>query len=208
MQNRFTPSEQANRRAIRRYYRRVRRALAASVQHEHATAAAIALRRSRLWLHGATFAGYAAADGELDLQPAFAALRAGGKCVGLPVIPRLGKRLEFFEDDGRPLIAGRYGILVPPLNAAFLSLLRIDVLLMPLVAFDAHGTRLGMGGGYYDQTLAGLSPGLRPHLIGVAHACQEHAEALPREHWDIPLDGVLTEHGLRMFARDRSTIGV
>jgi 5-formyltetrahydrofolate cyclo-ligase len=71
-----------------------------------------------------------------------------------------------------------------------------DIILMPLLGFDAAGTRLGYGGGYYDRTLAALHK--RPKLIGLAFAVQE-LPLIPRESHDVPLDAVITESGLRQF---------
>ncbi len=72
---------------------------------------------------------------------------------------------------------------------------QLDIVLIPLVAFDREGHRLGMGGGYYDRSLAfklSQKNGLAPTLIGVAHSCQEHPQ-LPYESWDVPLDSIITE---------------
>jgi len=66
---------------------------------------------------------------------------------------------------------------------------------MPLVAFDRQGYRLGMGGGYYDRSLAfrcSRRQWLKPTLVGVAHSCQEHP-SLPHEYWDVPLAYIITE---------------
>ena len=79
----------------------------------------------------------------------------------------------------------------------------LDLLILPLVAFDARGQRLGMGGGFYDRSLVPLrhrQHWRRPHLLGVAHAFQELGE-LPAEPWDVPLDGIATERELRSFVR-------
>jgi 5-formyltetrahydrofolate cyclo-ligase len=73
--------------------------------------------------------------------------------------------------------------------------------LAPLVAFDRSGNRLGMGGGYYDRSFAYLRHRVhwrRPRLIGYAYGFQE-VQALERAHWDVPLSGVVTELGLRLF---------
>jgi 5-formyltetrahydrofolate cyclo-ligase len=72
-----------------------------------------------------------------------------------------------------------------------------DIIIMPLLGFDARGTRLGYGGGYYDRTLAAMSKTAR--LVGLAFAGQEVAE-IPREGHDIPLDVIVTEAGVRQFA--------
>ena len=84
----------------------------------------------------------------------------------------------------------QYGIPEPvgtPACAAW----QLDLILVPLVAFDDRGNRLGMGGGYYDRLLSGSEHWpRRPRLLGVAHACQR-AEALPVEAWDMPLNDVI-----------------
>lgn len=101
--------------------------------------------------------------------------------------------------DGKSLVFARYhqhsewqknsfGILEPidPSPAAGADM---DIVLMPLVGFDAQGGRLGMGGGFYDRTFENKSE--RTHLIGLAHDCQE-VEHLPIESWDVPLSAILT----------------
>jgi len=74
----------------------------------------------------------------------------------------------------------------------------LDLILLPLVAFDKSGHRLGMGGGYYDRTLAFLAHRRlwrKPHLLGTAYQFQQ-LETLPTQPWDIPLDGIATEQGV------------
>lgn len=77
-----------------------------------------------------------------------------------------------------------------------------DVILMPLLGFDRHGTRLGYGGGYYDRTLAALKK--RPRLIGFAFALQE-IDTIPRDTHDVPLDLIITEDGVRSFEKAPAT---
>ncbi len=76
-----------------------------------------------------------------------------------------------------------------------------DLVLVPLLAFDPYGGRLGQGGGYYDRTLAQLRAERPVFVLGLAYAGQE-VERLPAETHDQPLDAVLTETGLRSFARE------
>ena len=71
----------------------------------------------------------------------------------------------------------------------------LDLVLVPLVAFDRRGTRLGMGAGYYDRFFGSIARALRPRIVGVAHEVQRSAADLPAAAWDVPLDGVLTERG-------------
>lgn len=127
--------------------------------------------------------------------------------VALPVINPLTKRLEFYRHAAnQPLVRGHFDILVPDLCAGHIPMLRIDLMLTPLVAFDSSGTRLGMGGGYYDRTLHSKPLGLRPLLLGVAHACQLNVEALPRHAWDIRLDAVVTELGITVFRQPMQSL--
>jgi 5-formyltetrahydrofolate cyclo-ligase len=80
------------------------------------------------------------------------------------------------------------------------ALRRLDLILLPLLGYDAQGQRLGQGGGYYDRTLARLGKARRPLRIGLAYACQQLA-TLPVEDHDRPLHAVLTERGLQRFSR-------
>ena len=90
------------------------------------------------------------------------------------------------------MTVGRYGIPIPADGATLIP----DVVLLPLVAFDARGFRLGYGGGYFDRTLAGLVP--RPFAIGVAFEVARVNSIRPQAH-DIPLDAVVTEAGVDYF---------
>ncbi len=98
-----------------------------------------------------------------------------------------------------PLARNRFGIEEPLPGTPWINTRALDLVLAPLVAFDDHGHRLGMGGGFYDRHFGGLSDGLRPLLIGIAHEVQR-ADALPAAPWDVPLDGILTEAGWRTFS--------
>ncbi|MCO4786713.1 MAG: 5-formyltetrahydrofolate cyclo-ligase [Marinomonas atlantica] len=107
--------------------------------------------------------------------------------VYLPVLD--GKALLFARyDEHSQWQTNSFGILEPvdltPATGA-----EMDIVLMPLVGFDAQGGRLGMGGGFYDRTFENKAE--RTHLIGLAHDCQE-VEQLPIESWDVPLSGILT----------------
>ena len=81
---------------------------------------------------------------------------------------------------------------------------QVDLLLLPLVAFDSAGTRLGMGGGFYDRSFAFLRDpayqGKRPYLLGLAYTFQKTPDLLLRELWDVPLNAVATETALQVFA--------
>ena len=145
--------------------------------------------------------GYLANDGELDLSVVFERLFAARKTVALPVVLLEERRITFYQHaPERALSTGAYGIREPQRDHP-IELARVDVLLTPLVAYDDDGHRLGMGGGYYDRALGALNEADRPVVIGVAHSVQRSADPLPRQAWDVPLDGVLTEHGWQPFNR-------
>lgn len=136
----------------------------------------------------------------MDLTTLQTHLRRHGKELCLPVLrPGKTNRLWFSPFGlGDRLRPNRFGILEPDTRRRPpLPLRVIDVVLMPLVGFDSALNRLGMGGGFYDRTLAPLRHGKwrKPRLIGVAHECQR-IEVLERRPWDIPMDSVVTERGI------------
>lgn len=93
------------------------------------------------------------------------------------------------------LVPNRFGIPEPQQGPAHkLPTHLLDVVLMPLVGFDRAGSRLGMGGGFYDTTFAfkQQNPKGKPLLIGLAHSCQE-VDSLQADNWDIPLGAIATE---------------
>ena len=101
-----------------------------------------------------------------------------------------------------PMAVNYFGIPEPDITPRKRCPTRsLDVVLMPLVAFDESGNRLGMGGGFYDQTFSYKSRSgnvSKPFLIGVAYEFQR-VDSLPTNWWDISLDGIVTEKGYRPF---------
>jgi 5-formyltetrahydrofolate cyclo-ligase len=189
------------RQTLRRHFRRLRKALSASAQSSHA-AAIIRLYFTRgLALRAGTTGLYVATDGEVDLGPLLERLPTMRKRVALPVVRRQGIMTFHRYRDHASLVPNRFGILEPGPDAPVIATLAIDLLLVPLVAFDDSGTRLGMGVGYYDRCLGRVPAPLRPHLVGVAHEVQRSRDALPRDDWDVPLHGVLTEAGWQTFQK-------
>ena len=141
---------------------------------------------------------------EFDVRPLLNQALWMQRVCCLPVIPAgRGRVLRFARLNGHnAMTANRYGIPEPfdphPLRAR-----QLDVLFMPLVGFDHQGHRLGMGGGYYDATLAYLTRRQqckKPLLVGVGFECQR-VESIPHDPWDTPLDAALTEHKLYFFKR-------
>ncbi|EGR5123093.1 5-formyltetrahydrofolate cyclo-ligase [Vibrio cholerae] len=138
---------------------------------------------------------YLANDGELNTQPLIEWLWQQGKQVYLPVLHPFAKgHLLFLHyHTHTPMNKNRYGIAEPKLDQRSICPVReLDIIGTPLVAFDQSGQRLGMGGGYYDRTLAPwfkTQQGAMP--IGLAHDCQQ-VEQLPTASWDIPLRKIVT----------------
>jgi 5-formyltetrahydrofolate cyclo-ligase len=127
---------------------------------------------------------------EFDPRPLIDALAASGRRVALPVVVDKKGPLEYRAwAPGEALIAGVWDIPIPQKRDVVVP----DAVLAPLVGFDRQGYRLGYGGGYFDRTLAALSP--RPLAIGVGFAVQAIATIYP-QLFDIPMDVIVTETGL------------
>ncbi len=139
---------------------------------------------------GSVIAGFWPLAGEIDIRPLLLALAGRGHPIVLPVTPARGNPLSFQRwRPGDVLVRERFGTVRPtgePMTP--------DLLLVPLLAFDGKGRRLGYGGGFYDRTLAGL-PGRI--AIGCAFAAQR-VDCVTAEAHDVPLQAVATERGLML----------
>ncbi len=198
---------------LRTRHRRARRNIGPERQAEHAEAVTRAVlvsgvmtRATRIGLYFAN-----AADGEIDTLPLLSRLWAAGKTVAVPVVGA-GGEMDFYQVTPRTSLAhNRYGIIEPRTRGAragrFLKPLSLNVLFLPLVAFDDAGNRLGMGAGYYDRFLGSIPKTMRPLVIGLAHEAQRTAEPLERQPWDMPLDAVATEAGWQAFSRRANVLG-
>lgn len=177
----------------------------AALSHAELAAASLAITRY-LWrlrplARARRIAAYMAVDGEVDCATFLAQAQARGRETFLPVLH--GQKLMFAPAPaGVALVENRFGIPEPAHGAGcWLRVMDIDVVLMPLVAFDEQGRRLGMGGGYYDRSLrftANRDGWRRPWLIGLAHEFQR-VDAINAQRWDVPLHAVVTERGARCF---------
>ncbi len=186
---------------IRRSLRARRRSL---TPHEHRRLCAALTRRIAglsLFRRSRDIAFFLPNDGEPDLTALMARARRMSKRCHLPVLsPAFHNRLWFgrFTPESR-LVTNRFGIPEPHIRwRDARAPWGIDLILAPLVGFDSAGNRLGMGGGFYDRTLAyrhRQESWLRPRLIGVAFDFQR-VDALESAPWDVPLDGIVTEKGV------------
>lgn len=145
---------------------------------------------------GDVVSGFWPMRSEMDIRPLMAALADRGARLCLPAI--LDRTTIVFRElvRGAAMVDMGFGTVGPGEEAAVLD---PTVMLVPLAAFDAHGGRIGYGGGYYDRAIARLHDrGLHPRLVGIAFDCQE-VERVPVEAHDVPLPAILTESGLRPF---------
>lgn len=177
---------------LRKLMRARRRALDTGFRDAAANAVASHAERLPRWASAHKVALFWPNDGELDPVNLVADCRARQSEVYLPVLAD-NNHLQFrLWSTADTLVANALGIPEPDIDSPHCAPETLDIVIMPLVAWQRDGTRLGMGGGFYDRTFAGVTGPLR---VGLAFACQE-THALPRDPWDIPLDFVLTEAGL------------
>jgi 5-formyltetrahydrofolate cyclo-ligase len=175
--------------ALRREARARRDALPEAARN--AAARALRAEIAGLELSGIV-AAYWPIGSEIDPRPVMRDLAARGMRVALPVVVARGAPLSFREwRPGLALVPAGFGLSVPPPEAPALE---PETLLVPLLAFDRRGRRLGYGGGYYDRTLAALRARKTVRAIGLAFAEQEVA-AVPTAPGDERLDAIATERG-------------
>ena len=147
---------------------------------------------ARLHTGAEIISGYCPIRTEIDVMPLMRALHAAGHRLCLPVIEAAGQPLKFREwAPEADMIDGPFGAQLPAEG----EWLEPQLLIAPLVAFDAECWRLGYGGGFYDRTLERLRAKRRTLAIGFAYAAQQ-IDAMPRDPTDQRLDGVVTEEGL------------
>lgn len=189
-------TSEAERSALRRQMRRSRRRLTAGERRRAGERLGHALRTSDAVRRARRIGVYRPHNGELDVLHGFRHPLLRGKQLYLPALdPLRAGMLRFVRwDRDTRLLTNRFGIAEPCLQYnRFSQTWSLDLILMPLVAFDNAGNRLGMGGGFYDRTLEALwRHPRRPRLVGVAYEFQRVA-ALPAAPWDIPLDEVITD---------------
>lgn len=183
--------------AIRHNCKTVRRDLPITKQYQNSLNCTNFLIKIHKVQRAKKIAVYMARDGELDLTPLISLLQRAGKLIYLPVLHPYQRKLWFARySSSKQLHLNRFSIPEPNINQHDKRTARfLDVVLVPLVAFDANCHRLGMGGGFYDKTFAYQlirRTWRRPHLIGIAHECQR-VEMLPIRNWDVPMTMIITE---------------
>lgn len=193
-------SKLQQRNNLRSSLRQQRKLLDEPTQIEHALSLQQQLTGSPLYRRSKRIAAYLAADGEIDpiffIQQALLSKRE----IYLPVLAPFADRLYFapYTTD-QPMSLNRFGIAEPQVHPRrWLRAHQLDLILMPLVAFDPQGNRLGMGGGFYDRSLNFLryrKSCHAPYLIGLAHQMQCVTQLEHQAH-DVPMHLVATEQQL------------
>ncbi|MEO5973425.1 MAG: 5-formyltetrahydrofolate cyclo-ligase [Sphingomicrobium sp.] len=154
----------------------------------------LAERLTGLCAGAAVVGGYVPLGSEISPSLALEEARAVGAIVALPAFANPAKPFRFLAGDAAT--GGPFGILQPKASAPPVE---PDLILVPLIAVDGRGTRLGRGKGHYDRVLAPLRrKGAR--LIGVGWALQRITDDIPADPWDVPLDGFACPDGLELFA--------
>jgi 5-formyltetrahydrofolate cyclo-ligase len=190
-----------NKSTLRRQLKAARNAHTPAARRQAARAALRLALRHGLLLRARRIGLYLPHGGEFDTHLLLNQLLGMRRTCYLPMLPPHGRVMRFGR-IGRAtrMENNRYGIAEPQ-DAQPLRARQLDLLLLPLVGFDLAGHRLGMGGGYYDATLAFMHHRRhwrKPRLVGIAYECQR-VDALPHDPWDMPLDAVLTERRLYRF---------
>ena len=183
---------------LRRMLRKARRALTPSEQRRAALGLYRQLAQHPLFRRAKHISLYLPTDGEIDPRLLLRAAQRRGKATYLPVLSAWPRTKMVFQRvrPGEKLLPNRFRILEPRVNISQQrKVWALDLVLLPLVGFDDTGGRLGMGGGFYDRSLAYLArrqSWRKPTLLGLAHECQK-VERLVQASWDVPLAGTVTD---------------
>lgn len=153
----------------------------------------LAERLTSLFAGVSVVGGYCPLGSEISPLPAMEEARAVGAIVAYPCFPNPAKPFRFLAGD--PLEPGPFGIMQP---AKRHPAVQPDLVLVPLIAIDSRGTRLGRGKGHYDRALVGLKKsGAR--LIGVGWPMQRLSDIIPADEWDVPLHAFASPEGIEEF---------
>ena len=189
---------------LRKQLRQQRRAVTRTQQQQAQQAVLQRLLRLPKFQYAKKVGVYLDAFGEIHTQRIIEYCFVQGKQVYLPMICNMNQQLVWVEISRHQYINKRFSHhplgMKEPMASRGKHVSHLDLLIMPLLACDKYGTRIGMGGGYYDRTLA--SAPQRPYRLGIAHDFQLIHANLPRKNWDQPLDALLTPECFLQFKRN------
>lgn len=195
-----------NRSELRKKYRGFRNSLSSEQRLSNEEAIITKLLASKKVMGSSWVGLYLSIDGEVDLYPLMKHLHETGKNIALPIIGTSRSMVFAKYTLGDKLTENQFGILQPNIEAPRAQFGCTDTLLIPVVAFDLNGGRLGMGGGYYDRYIASLNEASCPFLVGVAHQNQCSAINLPSSTWDKQMEEIITETGWQLQTSNESLI--
>ena len=188
---------------LRKQLRQQRRAVTPNQQQQAQQAVLQRLIRLPKFQYAKKVGVYLDAFGEIHTQRIIEYCFVQGKQVYLPMICNMNQQLVWVKISRHQYINKRFSHhplgMKEPMASRGKHVSHLDLLIMPLLACDKYGTRIGMGGGYYDRTLA--SAPKRPYRLGIAHDFQFIQANLPRKNWDQPLDALLTPECFLQFKR-------
>jgi 5-formyltetrahydrofolate cyclo-ligase len=193
------------RKDLRQTFRDKRLALSTTQQTEAATQLVSQFQKHGIFQNAQNVALYLSFNGEMNTQALIDHLWSQKRNVFVPILHPFCKGHLLFQafTPDTQMRNNQFGILEPKLDVRYVCPLEnLQLILTPLVAFDAGGNRLGMGGGFYDRTLHAVqnnNENNKTTVVGLAHDLQL-CSALPTETWDIPLPYILTSNKLYSFS--------
>ena len=194
----MTPTPRTIKKELRKHMREQRRGLSQTIHQWSSKKLALRLQRMPAYKKAKNIAFYLPSDGEISLAFLINLAWSTHKTCYLPVI-KSNNKMEFARfSRGDKLTCNKYNIREPQKKSVRIPIKNVDLVLLPLVAFDNKCHRLGMGGGYYDRILHfkrkfnRRNKYITPILIGVAYDFQR-CEAIPTETWDIAVNHIVTD---------------
>ncbi|HEX4045951.1 MAG TPA: 5-formyltetrahydrofolate cyclo-ligase [Gammaproteobacteria bacterium] len=194
-----------NKPELRKYYSAKRHAVPHAFRQQAAIKAAGHLVQQASFTDSQHIACYFAYEDEFISQPIIEAIWHANKTCYLPVLTD-SRILMFVQyNEGDTLRLNRYSILEPENISKSIAADKLDLVILPLLAFDHHGHRLGTGGGYYDKTFAKENIVASPPLFGLGYALQQTTQ-VPIDSWDVPLDAVITENEVIYYELNHAVV--
>ncbi|WP_086929799.1 5-formyltetrahydrofolate cyclo-ligase [Agarilytica rhodophyticola] len=187
-----------NKSTVRHLTRKKRQALSVQQQRLASQRLLLKLAQHPLFRNAKNIGFYIASDGEISPDQLLSlALKLGKHCY-LPSVKEKGNMTFRLYQGKSKLVTNRYGISQPDITCQIIAAHQLDLVFVPLVAFDQRGNRLGMGGGYYDRYFAFKKrySRLGPDLVGLAHRCQQ-VDGLVSDIWDIPMRCIATDERIQ-----------
>ena len=181
---------------LRQQYKQIRQQLTIEAVQKNSNAIAAQLFATTFWKESKTVMLYLSFQNEVMTDMIYARGWNEGKTMLIPICsPQNGIMTMSELSSLEQLVSNRYGIReLPDSLQQIVPPEMIDLCLIPGIAFDKYGNRLGFGSGYYDRYLSKISPAIP--RIALAHSCQIHNEILPTDQYDLPMHYMLTEYGL------------